>query len=200
MNAAACQNNRLACSSNPVGCLLDHIVGWARAIEWISSEVGAAISASSIKPGTQEIGRQEKRHGTGTPGRRDGKSCVDIVFYAIFYLDPADPFRAGLEERDMIEFLERIPVGLVSLDILNQCHNGNTCLQGFGKWRHQKGRGRSVLGTNNANLAGYARIPVGHRSTHIFLPIGNLADAARLCGENDGGRQALSKKEFDTVP
>jgi hypothetical protein len=104
-----------------------------------------------------------------------------------------------LEQGYLIKILESVPVRLVTLNILDHCYNRNARLQALGKWRHKQGRGRAILGGNNPDFSGATGIAIRHGSPHVFLPIGNLANAARLGGKDERGRQALGENHFNTM-
>ena len=100
----------------------------------------------------------------------------------------------------MIELLKGVAVSLRPFHFLDQGDDGNARFQSLGERRDQQCRRRTVLRGNDGDFSRLPRIAVRHRAAHVFLPIGKLANADRLAGQDYGRRQALAENDLDAVP
>ena len=100
----------------------------------------------------------------------------------------------------MVEVLESVAVGLIAVHVLHQRHDRHRRLQRFGETRDEQRCGRPILRRYDSGAVGQTRVTVGHRRPGILGAIGELADAAILGRQQQGGRQALRKNHLDAVP
>ena len=105
-----------------------------------------------------QIRRQQQNGRTRPAAAGSSEGGVDIVVHALRRDDAPDPFGAGLEQGDVIEFLKGIAIKLRALHLLDERYDRHAGLERFGKWRHQQCRGRTVLSCNHGNAAGSSRI------------------------------------------
>ena len=148
----------------------------------------------------EQIGREEQHGRAGTSACRGNEGLIDVVLHAVGRDDAPGPFGASAEQRDVVELLERVAVRLGALDLLHQGDDRDARFQGFGQRRHQQRCGGTILRRDHRDLARPARVAVGHCAAHVLLPVGELANADGFAGQDDGGRQALAKDDFDPVP
>ena len=87
----------------------------------------------------KQVGRQHQDGRARPAARRGREGHVDIVDGARRLAHAAHPFGAALEERDVIEILEGVAVGLVAVHVLDQRDDGDR-----GSSTPRRGRARAA--------------------------------------------------------
>jgi hypothetical protein len=134
----------------------------------------------------QQIGGQQQNRRTRASAACSDECTINILVDAIGRQHASDRFRAGGKQRDVVELLKRVTIHLRAFDFLDESDHRNAGLVGFGERRHEQGRGRTVLCGDHRDTPGDAGEAISHRAAHVLLTIGNLSNADRLRGKDDG--------------
>ncbi|MCY1369202.1 hypothetical protein D9M69_562270 [compost metagenome] len=186
MDATAGNNDRGLCRRNQRRGLRERCVRWPDTVDGPMAQVPEPRSGRCTHFRTKKVRRKQQGHRSRAARRRSGECGVDIIVDAFGDDDTPYPLGAGLEESDLIQVLEGIPIRLIALDILHKRNDRHAGFQRLGKRRHKQRCRRAILRRDDTDLAGNPGIAVGHRTAHILLPVGDLANADGLGGENDG--------------